>query len=53
MIFHAQQNCLLVGMAPDLINKGIAVLQYADHTVICLDHSLEKCSESETSFISL
>ena len=27
MIYNAQQNGLLVGMAPDLIDKGVAVLQ--------------------------
>lgn len=38
MVLKAQSNGLFVGMAPDLIDKGVAVLQYADDTVICLSH---------------
>jgi hypothetical protein len=34
MVFEAQQNDLLVGMAPDLIDKGVAIMQYADDTVL-------------------
>lgn len=42
MILKVQSNNLFVGMAPDLIDKGVAVLQYADDTVICLSHDREK-----------
>jgi hypothetical protein len=42
MIINAQKNGLLVGMVPDLIENGVAVLQYADDTVLCLSHDLEK-----------
>lgn len=36
------ENNLIVGLAPDLIPNGVAVLQYADDTIICLEHDLEK-----------
>ena len=41
MVRNAQKNDLIVGMAPDLIDKGIAILQYADDTVICFEHNVE------------
>jgi hypothetical protein len=38
MILNAQENGLLVGLALDLMNNGISILQYADDIVICLQH---------------
>ena len=32
MIKNAQRNGLLVGLAPDLVENGIAMLQYADYS---------------------
>jgi hypothetical protein len=42
MVLEAQQNDLLVGLAPDLIDKGVAIMQYADDTFICISHDPEK-----------
>jgi hypothetical protein len=42
MVLEAQANGLLTGLAPDLIDKGVAIMQYADDTVICISHDLEK-----------
>jgi hypothetical protein len=42
MVLEAQANGLLIGLAPDLIDKGVAIMQYADDTVICISHDLEK-----------
>ena len=42
MIRKAQQNGLLTGLASDLVPNGVAVLQYADDTIICLEHDVEK-----------
>jgi hypothetical protein len=42
MVLEAQQNGLLVGLALDLIDKGVAVMQYADDTMICISHDPEK-----------
>ena len=41
MIRNAQEEGLLTGLAPDLISGGVAILQYADDTVICLEHNRE------------
>jgi hypothetical protein len=41
MIFKAQSNDLFCGLANHIIEKGIAVLQYADDTIICLKHDIE------------
>jgi hypothetical protein len=42
MVLKEQENCLLVGLAPDLIPNGVAVLQYADGTVLCISHEPDK-----------
>jgi hypothetical protein len=42
MVLEAQNNGLLIGLAPDLIDKGVAIMQYADDTVLCLSHDPDK-----------
>lgn len=42
MILKAQSNQMIVGMAPDLIENGVAVLQYADDTVLRINHEPDK-----------
>ena len=44
MILEAPKNGLLVGLAPDLVENGIVVLQYADDTVICITHDPKKAT---------
>ena len=41
MILNAQKEKMLTGLAPDLINGGVAILQYADDTVVCFEHDKE------------
>lgn len=41
MILKAQSNNLFCGLIDHIIDKGVAVLQYADDTIICLKHSIE------------
>ena len=41
MIFNAKKEGMLTGLTPDLINGGVAILQYADDTVICFEHDKE------------
>jgi hypothetical protein len=36
MVLEAQANNLLVGMILNLIDKGVAIMQYADDTVLCI-----------------
>lgn len=40
MVHNAQVNGLVVGLAANLIPRGIAILQYADDTIIQQQHSL-------------
>jgi hypothetical protein len=42
MVLEAQSNDLVVGLCPDLIDKGVPIMQYADDTVLCFSHDLEK-----------
>ena len=41
MILKAQSNDLFCGLIDHIVDKGVAVLQYADDTIVCLKHSLE------------
>lgn len=41
MIRKAQVNGLISGLIDHFIEGGVAILQYADDTIICLKHSLE------------
>ena len=36
------KNGLITGLAPELVENGVAILQYADDTVLCIEHDLEK-----------
>jgi len=38
MILKAQSNHLFCGLGDHIIEQGIAILQYADDTIICLKH---------------
>lgn len=40
MIHKAQTNNLFCGLVDHIIEKGIAVMQYADDTIICLKHDI-------------
>ena len=41
MVTLAQENGLIEGLVPDYIPKGVAILQYADDTIISLKDSRE------------
>jgi hypothetical protein len=42
VIHQAQGNGLIVGLIDHIIPHGVAILQYADDTIICLRHDLTK-----------
>jgi hypothetical protein len=42
MVLRAQQNSLISGLIKNLIPRGVATLQYADDTIICLEHDMEQ-----------
>ena len=41
MVRQAQVNGLIYGLAENLIPNGVAILQYADDTIICLKDDIE------------
>lgn len=42
LINRAKEDGQIVGVVPHLINDGLSILQYADDTVLFMDHDLEK-----------
>jgi hypothetical protein len=42
MVNAAQENLLVTGLAGNLIDHGIAILQYADDTVMCIEDNMDK-----------
>jgi hypothetical protein len=42
MVLQDQSNGLFVGLAPDLVENGVGILQYVDDTVLCISHEPEK-----------
>ena len=41
MVRKAQRNNLICGLADNLIENGVVILQYADDTIICLKDDIE------------
>jgi hypothetical protein len=41
VVLKAQDNRLFNGLVEHIISKGVAILQYADYTILCLKHDLE------------
>ena len=42
MVLKAHENGLLTVFAPDLIDKGVVVLQYAEETVFFISNDLDQ-----------
>jgi hypothetical protein len=42
MVKKAQSNGLITSLADNLVQHGVAILQYADDTIICLKNDMEK-----------
>jgi hypothetical protein len=42
MVASAKNHCLVTGLIDNLITHGIAILQYVDDTILCLENSEEK-----------
>jgi hypothetical protein len=41
MVQIAQENTLIKGLISDIIPKGVAILQYADDTILCMEDDTE------------
>jgi hypothetical protein len=42
MINRAKQDGQVGGLIPHIVDGGVSILQYADDTIIFLEHDLEK-----------
>jgi hypothetical protein len=42
MIKHAKRDGLIEGVIPHLVDGGLSILQYADDTILFMEHNLEK-----------
>ena len=42
LVRQAQENNMITGLASHLITNGVAILQYADDTIICLKDDIDK-----------
>jgi hypothetical protein len=50
MVSVAQQNDLVVGFADNIIPRGIAMLQYADDTILLIQDDLEQARNLKLMF---
>ena len=41
LVRQAQRNGLITGLASNLITHGVAILQYVDDTIICLEENMD------------
>jgi hypothetical protein len=41
MIHTAQENELIKGLVPELVRGGVAILQYADDTILCMEDDVD------------
>jgi hypothetical protein len=41
MIHKAQENNLIKGLVPEYVDKGLAILQYEDDTILCMEEDME------------
>ena len=45
LIFQAKSNGNIRGVVPHLVNDGLSILQYADDTILFLDHNMLQARE--------
>jgi hypothetical protein len=45
LIFWAKSNGQIKGIVPHLVDDGLSILQYADDTILFLDHDLLQAKE--------
>jgi hypothetical protein len=42
LIQHAKTDGLIEGVIPHLVDEGLSILQYADDTILFMQHDLDK-----------
>ena len=47
-IKRAKAEVLLSGVVPHLVDDGLSILQYADDTILFMDHNLEQAHNMKT-----
>jgi hypothetical protein len=52
MIERAKSDGMFEGVIPHLVDGGLSILQYADDTIIFMEHDLEGAKKSETDTFS-
>ena len=53
IIKRAKSDGQISGVIPHLVDDGLSILQYADDTIIFLDHDLEQAKKYETFALCL
>jgi hypothetical protein len=44
LISRAKEDNQITGLIPHLIDGGISILPYANDTILCMEHDLEKAT---------
>ena len=44
LINRAKEEGLVTGIVPHLVDGGLSILQYADDTILFMDHDIEKAT---------
>lgn len=45
LINRAKEDDQIIGVVPHMVDDGISILQYADDTIIFMDHDLDKAQK--------
>lgn len=53
LIARAKEDGQVDGLIPHLVDGGISILQYADNTIIFMEHDLEKMFNMKLVFLHL
>ena len=53
LIERAKENQQFKGVVPHLIDDGLSILQYADDTILFMEHNLEKAKTSNFYYVHL
>jgi hypothetical protein len=48
LINRAKEENQTKGLVPNIIDEGLSILQYADNTILIIDHDFEKNIKYET-----
>jgi hypothetical protein len=50
MIKRAKADGQIVGVVPHLVDDGLSILQYADYTILFMDHDIDKARNLKLLF---